>query len=36
MRDFEVALEPGPPVLPAPVVTTQPSHPPLFRLRARP
>jgi cytochrome P450 len=35
MRDFEIALEPGPPVLPAPVVTTQPSHPPLFRLLAR-
>jgi unspecific monooxygenase len=34
-RDFEVELEPGPPVLPAPVVTLQPSHPPLFRLAAR-
>ncbi|MBX6323930.1 MAG: cytochrome P450, partial [Rhodospirillaceae bacterium] len=32
---FRVELEPGPPVLPAPVVTTQPSHPPLFRLTPR-
>lgn len=32
---FKVALEPGPPVLPAPVVTTQPSHPPPFRLTPR-
>jgi unspecific monooxygenase len=35
VRAFHLELADGPPVIPVAVVTTQPSHPPLFRLRAR-
>jgi cytochrome P450 len=35
MRDFEVVLDDPIPVLPVAIVTTQPNHPPTFRLRSR-
>ena len=35
IRDFEVTLDDPMPVLPVAVVTTQPDHPPTFRLRTR-
>jgi unspecific monooxygenase len=35
IRDFEVTLDDPVPVLPVAVVTTQPDHPPTFRLRTR-
>ena len=35
IRDFEVTLDDPMPVLPVAVVTTQPDHPPAFRLRTR-
>jgi len=35
IRDFAVAMDDPAPVLPVAIVTTQPDHPPAFRLRAR-
>jgi cytochrome P450 len=35
MRDFQVTLDDPVPLLPVAVVTTQPNHPPTFRLRMR-
>ena len=35
LREFEVTLDDPMPVLPVAVVTTQPDHPPTFRLRTR-
>jgi cytochrome P450 len=35
IREFEVTLDDPMPVLPVAVVTTQPDHPPTFRLRTR-
>jgi cytochrome P450 len=35
IREFEVTLDDPMPVLPVAVVTTQPDHPPTFRLRSR-
>jgi cytochrome P450 len=35
IREFEVALDDPVPVMPVAIVTTQPNHPPTFRLRLR-
>jgi cytochrome P450 len=35
IREFEVALDDPVPLLPVAIVTTQPNHPPTFRLRSR-
>jgi cytochrome P450 len=35
IQEFEVRLEDPVPVLPVAIVTTQPNHPPIFRLTAR-
>ena len=35
IREFEVTLDDPVPVLPVAIVTTQPNHPPTFRLRLR-
>jgi cytochrome P450 len=35
IRDFEVTLDDPMPVMPVAIVTTQPDHPPTFRLRTR-
>jgi cytochrome P450 len=35
IQNFEIAMDPGETVLPVAIVTTQPDHPPRFRLRAR-
>ena len=35
IRDFEVTLDDPAPVMPVAIVTTQPDHPPTFRLRTR-
>jgi cytochrome P450 len=36
IQNFEITMDPGEVVLPVAIVTTQPDHPPRFRLRARP
>jgi unspecific monooxygenase len=35
IREFEVALDDPVPVMPVAIVTTQPNHPPTFRLGLR-
>ena len=35
LRDFRVVLDDTRPVMPVAIVTTQPDHPPVFRLNAR-